>query len=150
LTPGGSFPKLLPHKFLGDFMAFQCTVVTPEQQVLDETVTQVILPAHDGQLGILTGHAPVLVKLGTGSLRVDVQGGQHRTFFVDGGVAQMKSNRLTVLTDQATPAAELNAEAAKAEYAEAQAIVPTNDRSRQDRARALKRARAKQALAGRK
>ena len=40
-------------------MSFQCTVVTPEQQILDETVTQVILPAHDGQMGILTGRAPL-------------------------------------------------------------------------------------------
>ena len=48
-------------------MSFQCTVVTPEQQVLDETVTQAILPAHDGQMGILTGRAPLLVKLGVGA-----------------------------------------------------------------------------------
>ncbi len=35
-------------------MAFQCVVVTPEQQVLDESCTQVILPAYDGEIGILT------------------------------------------------------------------------------------------------
>ena len=54
-------------------MSFQCTVVTPEQQVLDETVTQAILPAHDGQIGILTDRAPLLVKLGVGPLRLDVR-----------------------------------------------------------------------------
>lgn len=128
-------------------MAFQCIVVTPEQQVLDETVTQAILPAHDGQLGILTGRAPILVKLGAGSLRVDVQGGQSRTFFVDGGIAQMKGNKLTVLTDEATPASEIDAETARAEYAEAAARVPTDDKTKKDRERALRRARAKQTLA---
>jgi hypothetical protein len=46
-------------------MSFQCTVVTPEQQVMDETVTQAILPAHDGQLGVLTNRAPILVCGGT-------------------------------------------------------------------------------------
>src|SRR5688572_6799877 len=100
-------------------MSFQCTVVTPEQQVLDETVTQAIIPAHDGQLGILTGRAPILVKLGTGAFRVDVQGGQSRTFFVDGGIAQMKGDKLTVLTDEAIPASEIDAETARAEFAEA-------------------------------
>jgi F-type H+-transporting ATPase subunit epsilon len=128
-------------------MSFQCTVVTPEEQVLDETVTQVILPAHDGQMGILTGRAPVLVKLGAGPLRVDVQGGPSRTFFVEGGIAQMKGEKLTVLTDEATPADQIDLETAKAEYAEASARIPTDEKSRKDRDRAMRRARAKQALA---
>ena len=127
-------------------MSFKCTVVTPEEQVLDETVTQAILPAHDGQLGILTGRAPILIKLGAGPLRVDVQGGQSRTFFVDGGIAQMKGDKLTVLTDEATPAAEIDLESAKAELAEASARIPTDEKTRKDRDRAMRRARAKQAL----
>ena len=128
-------------------MPFQCTVVTPEEQVFDETVSQAILPAHDGQIGILTDRAPLLVKLGLGQLRLDVAGGQSRTFFVDGGIAQMKDNRLTILTQEATPAAEIDAETARAEYAEAEARIPTDDRTREDRARAMRRARAKQELA---
>ena len=130
-------------------MAFQCTVVTPEQQVLDETVTQAILPAHDGQLGILTGRAPILVKLGAGSLRVDVQGGQSRTYFVDGGIAQMKGEKLTILTDEAIPASVVDAETARAELAEATARIPTDEKTRKDRDRAMRRARAKQQLAAR-
>ena len=47
-------------------MSFQCTVVTPEEQAFDAQVTQAILPAHDGLVGILTDRAPLLVKLGTG------------------------------------------------------------------------------------
>ncbi len=129
-------------------MSFQCTVVTPEQQVLDETVTQAILPAHDGQIGILTSRAPLLVKLGAGALRVDVAGGQSRTWFVDGGIAQMKGNKLTVLTDEATPATEIDAETARAEYAEALARIPTDDKTKKDRDRAMQRARAKQMVAG--
>jgi F-type H+-transporting ATPase subunit epsilon len=129
-------------------MPFQCTVVTPEQQILDETVSQVILPAHDGQLGILTDRAPILVKLGLGALRVDVQGGQSKTFFIDGGVAQMNNNRLTILTDDATPASELNAETARAEQAEATARVATDTASKAAREHALQRARAKQQVAG--
>ena len=131
-------------------MPFQCTVVTPEQQVFDQTVTQAILPAHDGQIGILTGRAPLLVKIGLGTLRLDVQGGKSQEFFVDGGIAQMKDNRLTILTEEATPAAEIDAEAARAEYAEAEARVPTDNHARDDRTHAMRRARAKQELAGAK
>jgi F-type H+-transporting ATPase subunit epsilon len=131
-------------------MSFQCTVVTPEQQVMDETVTQAILPAHDGQLGVLTNRAPILVKLGVGPLRLDLPGGQRRVFFVEGGIAQMKSNRLTILTDDAIPASEIDAETARAEYAEAAARVPTDEKTKKDRERAMRRASAKQALAASK
>jgi F-type H+-transporting ATPase subunit epsilon len=83
-------------------MAFRCVVVTPDQQTLDESVTQAVLPAHDGLIGILTDRAPLLVKLAPGPLRVDLASGQRRTFTIKGGIAQMKSNNLTVLTNEAT------------------------------------------------
>ena len=129
-------------------MSFQCTLVTPEQQVLDETVEQAIVPAHDGQVGILTGRAPLLVKLGTGTLRIDLPGGQQRFFFVDGGVAQMKDNKLTILTEEATPAAEISAETARAELAEAEARRATDLATADARQKQISRARAKIELAG--
>ena len=130
-------------------MAFQCTLVTPEQQVLDEQVTQAIVPAHDGQVGILTDRAPLLVKLGVGELRLDVAGGQRRSFLIDGGVAQMKDNRLTILTDDAIPASEINAEEARAAAAEATAQRITDADSFKQRQHDLRRARAMQQLASR-
>lgn len=125
-------------------MAFRCVIVTPEAQVLDESLTQAILPAHDGLLGVLTGRAPLLVKLGVGPLRVDLAGGQRQYFFVEGGVAQVKDDRLTILTDEATPADEIDAEAARAEYAEAVARRVTDAHAAEDRERQMARARAKQ------
>jgi F-type H+-transporting ATPase subunit epsilon len=129
-------------------MSFQCTLVTPEQQVLDETVQQAIVPAHDGLIGILTGRAPLLIKLGTGELRIDLPGGQRRYFFVDGGVAQMKDNKLTILSTDAAPSAAISAETARAEYAEAEARRPTDTKTAKDREHQMARARAKQAIAG--
>jgi F-type H+-transporting ATPase subunit epsilon len=82
-------------------MAFSCVVVTPEQQVLSESLTQAIIPAADGLLGILTDRAPVLAKLAKGPLRLDLASGQTRLFQIDGGVAQMKDNKLTILTQTA-------------------------------------------------
>ena len=128
-------------------MAFRCVIVTPEQQVLDESITQAILPAHDGLIGVLTDRAPLLAKIGQGPLRIDLAGGQTRHYYVEGGVAQMKDNRLTILTNEATPADEIDAEAARAEYAEAVARKVTDQHSVQDRERQLARARAKQQLA---
>ena len=137
-------------------MSFQVVIVTPEQQVLDETVTQAILPAHDGQIGILTGRAPLLVKLGQGPLQLDLAGqqgraggGPSRRFYVEGGIAQMKDNNLTVVTQMAVPAEEISAETARAELAEATAHVATDEKSQEDRTRRLNRARMMQELAKR-
>ncbi|HEY8666458.1 MAG TPA: ATP synthase F1 subunit epsilon [Tepidisphaeraceae bacterium] len=129
-------------------MAFQCVVVTPEQQTLDETISQAILPAHDGLIGIMTDRAPLLVKLGLGPLRIDLANGQKRHYFIDGGVAQMKDNKLTILTNEATPASEIDAEAARAEYAEALARRITDEKTAKDREHQLQRARALQTIAG--
>ena len=130
-------------------MSFQVTVVTPEQQVLDETVSQVILPAHDGQIGILTGRAPLLVKLGQGPMQLDASAGakSQRVFYVEGGIAQMKDNRLTVLTQVAIPAGEIKAETARAELAEATAQRITDEKSFDDRQKRMTRARVMQQLA---
>jgi F-type H+-transporting ATPase subunit epsilon len=129
-------------------MAFQCVIVTPEAQALDESATQAIVPAWDGQIGILTGRAPLLMKLGMGPLRIDLQGGCQRKFFIAGGIAQMKDNRLTILTDEATAAEELDAEAARAEYEQASARTPSDPKSREERSRQMQRARLKQEMAG--
>jgi F-type H+-transporting ATPase subunit epsilon len=131
-------------------MAFQCTIVTPEAQALDESIQQAILPAHDGLIGILTDRAPLLVKLGVGPLRVDMSGGQQRYFLVDGGVAQMKDNKLTVLTTVATPASEIDAATARAEYAEAVARRPTDAQTAEARQHQMDRARAAEAIAGKR
>jgi F-type H+-transporting ATPase subunit epsilon len=86
-------------------MSFHCVVVTPESQVLDETVTQVIFPAYDGQMGILTDRAPLLAKLGKGELKLTLANNSQRTYNIDGGIAQMKENNLTILTTKATGSA---------------------------------------------
>jgi F-type H+-transporting ATPase subunit epsilon len=131
-------------------MPFQCVLVTPEQQLLDESIVQAIVPAHDGLVGILTDRAPLLVKLATGPLRIDLSNGQRRYYFVDGGVAQMKDNHLTILSPEATPASEVDAEAARAEYSEAAARRASDPKGAADREHAMARARAKQQVAGMK
>jgi F-type H+-transporting ATPase subunit epsilon len=131
-------------------MAFQCVVVTPEQQLLDESITQAIVPGHDGLVGILTDRAPVLMKLGTGAMRIDRAGGKTSWFFVDGGVAQMKDNKLTILTNDAKAANEIDVESARAELAEAQARRATDAKTAADRQRQIDRARAKQEAAAKK
>ncbi|HEV2295144.1 MAG TPA: ATP synthase F1 subunit epsilon [Tepidisphaeraceae bacterium] len=128
-------------------MAFQCVIVTPEQQAFDERITQAIVPAHDGQIGILTDRAPLLVKLGIGALQLDLATGQRRTLFIEGGIAQMKDNRLTIVTNEAMEPSQIDAESARAEFAEATAQRPTDQKSHDDRQWRMQRARVMQELA---
>jgi len=131
-------------------MAFKCIIVTPEQQALDESATQAIVPAWDGKLGILTDRAPLLVKLGLGPLRIDLAGGKSRTFLIDGGIAQMKDNRLTILTNEATAAEDIDSEAARAELAAAESKNPADAKEREARTHQIERAKFKQELAKKK
>jgi F-type H+-transporting ATPase subunit epsilon len=89
-------------------------VVTPERPIFEGPAEFVVVPAHDGEVGILPGHARLLATLGVGELRVRTSGGPVR-LFVDGGFLQVADDRVTVLCDRAVPFAELDVAAAEAE-----------------------------------
>lgn len=89
---------------------FRVTVLTPEAPVLEAEVTQVQVPSHDGLVGVLTKRAPLLTKLGTGVMRLDTAKGTQK-FVITGGYAQMKEDVLTILADEAIPAASVTPEA---------------------------------------
>ncbi len=80
---------------------FHCTVVTPEAEVFDDSVSSVVLPAHDGQMGVLHLHAPMMVQLGEGALQITPVNGAQQKLRIKGGFAQVKDNKLVVLTDEA-------------------------------------------------
>ena len=128
---------------------FSCSVITPERKLLEIDATFVALPAHDGEIGILVNRAPLVCKLGAGSLRVESPAG-NQTLFVDGGFAQVVRNRLAVLTEDARPASELSSSAAEQALAEARAMKITDEPSFLARDRAMRRARAQLSLAGRR
>lgn len=124
-------------------MSFHCTIVTPESEAFDADVTQVILPAHDGQMGILTNRAPILVELGIGSLQIDMAGSKTVHYYVDGGVAQMKDNKLTLITQSAQASTAIDKAKAQADLTAAEAL-PATDKTKQA---AIKRAQTKLAVA---
>ncbi len=119
---------------------FQCSVVTPERVALEVEAEFAALPAHDGEIGILKNRAPLFVKLDVGRLRVKTGEEQH-VLYVDGGFAEMAENRLTVLTEDARQAEEIDRQAAEASLAEAHAMSARDDASAETRRRAVKRAK---------
>jgi F-type H+-transporting ATPase subunit epsilon len=118
---------------------FHCSVITPERAVLEADATFVAFPAHDGEVGILPGRAPLLFKMGIGELRVESPEGNHN-FFVDGGFAQMVENRLTLLTEQAKAVEEIDPAAAGRALAEARDMPMVSETEFAARQRAVRRA----------
>ncbi len=76
-------------------------VISPERVLFEGDATSVVAPAFDGELGILTGHAPMITALGTGTLRVESGAGNQR-FSVEGGFLQVVDDQVRVVTEQAT------------------------------------------------
>ena len=97
------------------------SIVTPEETTFDADVDSVVVPMLDGELGILSDHAPMIGRLGPGELRINSKGTQTQSFYVDGGFVQIADNIVSILTGVSMPAADLDLAQAKADLEKAQA-----------------------------
>jgi F-type H+-transporting ATPase subunit epsilon len=82
-------------------------VVTPDRQVVHESVTSVTIPGKNGYLGILPGHAPLLAELKTGELGYIHEGTTHY-LAVSWGFAEVLPDRVIVLAHAAERAEEID------------------------------------------
>lgn len=133
-------------------MTLTVRVIAPDQTVWDETADEVILPSTTGQLGILTGHAPLLTAVDTGVLRVRSKN-QWTPIVLMGGFAEVEANEVTILVNGAERGDNINLEEARTAYSQAQAKLETAESSGSERdkikaKKSLKRARARLQAAG--
>jgi F-type H+-transporting ATPase subunit epsilon len=105
-------------------MPIDLEIVTPERLLMSRPVDMVVIPASEGEMGVLVNHAPMIVLLRGGTIRLYEGNQVTETLFVSGGFAEVTPERVTVLANDATPVATLSrAEgeralaAAEAEYA---------------------------------
>lgn len=87
---------------------FHFELVSPERLVFAGEVSQVDVPGEEGDFGVLAGHAPYIATLKPGVLTIYGDGGPQRVV-VQGGFAEVGPTGLTVLAEQAVPAAEIDA-----------------------------------------
>jgi len=93
-------------------------IVTPERTLLDEPVSALRFPLYDGDIGILPGRLPLIGRLGSGELKLTSSSGE-RSFFIDGGFAQVQGSVISLLTHRAIPLADLTVAEAEKQLATA-------------------------------
>jgi F-type H+-transporting ATPase subunit epsilon len=91
-------------------------IVTPEKKVVDETVDAVTVPTTSGEVGILTNHAPLISTLKPGILAY-TRGGATERLVVSGGFIEVSADKVSVLADVAETVGDIDADAARSEYA---------------------------------
>ena len=85
---------------------FPFELVSPERVLFSGEATEVVVPASEGEITVLAGHAPFMSSLRTGVVRID----GNKRLFVRGGFADVSATGVTLLAEQAVPVEEIDAE----------------------------------------
>ena len=91
---------------------FHVDIVSAEREIFSGNAEMVFAPAEMGELGITPRHAPLLTRLKPGTVRVQA-GGEESVFFVSGGILEIQPHMVTVLSDTALRAKDIDEAAAQ-------------------------------------
>lgn len=103
-------------------------IVSPDRLLLSQPVDMAVIPAAEGEMGVLPGHSPMIVLLQGGTITLHEGGRPTSRLFVTGGFAEITPERCTVLADEATPVAEVSRAKAESRMAEATAELAAVDK----------------------
>ena len=85
-------------------------IISPKEKVFSTEAKQVVLPTESGEIGLLTGHIPIVTQLKLGALKVINESSQE-VFAIKGGFAQLVSDKISILTDEAVSTNNIEAAA---------------------------------------
>ena len=80
------------------------SVISPERVLFEGEAESVVAPAFDGEVGIMTSHAPMMTLLGSGELRLTGGSANGQRFRIEGGFLQVVDDRVRVVTERASAA----------------------------------------------
>ncbi|WP_428486416.1 ATP synthase F1 subunit epsilon [Rhodopila sp.] len=109
-------------------MPISLEIVSPERLLLSRPVDMAVIPASEGDMGVLEGHTPMIVMLRGGTIELHENDRITDRLFVDGGFAEVTPERCTVLANLAVPLGELNRTDAERRLAEADAAYDAADK----------------------
>lgn len=132
-------------------MTLTVRIIAPDKTVWDNTAEEVVLPSTTGQLGILSGHIPLLTALDVGVMRVR-PAKDWVAIAIMGGFAEVDQDEVTILVNAAETGETIDRENARAALSEAETRAnQAQQGSAQEKiqaTQALKRARARFQAAG--
>lgn len=85
----------------------KCTILTPEKMIYDGDVDFAVVEAHDGARGFLYNHCPMISELGIGEVKLRI-GDSTEYMVVEGGLVEIKDNKMIVLAESAVKKSDLN------------------------------------------
>lgn len=86
----------------------QLDVVSAEKELFSGTVSAVFAPAVMGDVGIYPRHAPLVTALRPGELKIEIEGQEDQYLYVSGGILEVQPQIVTVLSDTAIRAEDLD------------------------------------------
>ncbi len=104
-------------------------IVSPDRLLLSQPVDMAVIPAAEGEMGVLPGHSPMIVLLQGGTITLHEGGRPTSRLYVSGGFAEITPERCTVLADEAIPVSEVSRRVADARLAEADAAYVAADKT---------------------
>ena len=93
-------------------MTMHCDIVSAEKSIFSGLVEMVVAAGSLGDLGIAPGHAPLLTALIPGPVKLILQGGEEEVFYVSGGFLEVQRGVVTLLSDTALRADDVDEAAA--------------------------------------
>ena len=97
-------------------MTLHVDIVSAEEEIHSGSANVVYAPAEMGEVGIYPRHAPLLAQLRPGEVRVETPNGEKLFFFISGGILEVQPHVVTILSDTAIRAKDLDeAQAMEAE-----------------------------------
>lgn len=97
-------------------------IITPKKTIKEENVSFVSMEGPDGSFGVLPGHMPLLAQLGLAPLHY-LKGNEREVVAVMGGVVRVLADIITIVTDDAETAVEIDVLKAKKEKEDAEAYL---------------------------
>ncbi|MEN1729040.1 MAG: F0F1 ATP synthase subunit epsilon [Pseudomonadota bacterium] len=89
-----------------------CDIVSAESEIFSGEATMVVVSGEEGELGITPRHAPLLTRIRPGQVRVMKPDGDEEFYYVSGGMLEVQPHVVTVLSDTAARAGDLDEAAA--------------------------------------
>mgnify|MGYP001163616040 FL=1 len=100
---------------------FKLEIVNPEKSfLLKDNVLEVIVPAFEGDMGILKNHISIISFLKPGLVKIITSGSSDETYYVEDGIIEFKNNCLSILTSNIFDTKKVDKSFLKTELIEAE------------------------------